>query len=40
MSEVDESFSYTTLFLLRINLLFGNRRELSLVKVLEGRRVL
>ena len=40
MCEVDESFSYTTLFLLRINLLFANKRELPLVKAIEGRRVL
>ena len=40
MHEVDESFSYTTLFLLRINLLFGNKNSLSLIQAIEGRRVL
>lgn len=40
MQEVSESFTYTTLFLLRLNLLFGNKREISLIEALEGRRVL
>ena len=40
MQEVDDSFSYTTLFLLKLNLLFKNKREISLKKVIEGRRVL
>ena len=40
MLEVNESFAYTTLFLLRLNLLFNNKREISLIEALEGRRVL
>ena len=40
MMEVDESFTYTTLFLLRLNLLFNNKSEISLIEALEGRRVL
>ena len=40
MQEVNESFSYTTLFLLKLNLLFGDKREISLIEALEGRRVL
>ena len=40
MYEIDESFTYTTLFLLRINLLFNDKRSISLVEALEGRRVL
>lgn len=40
MQEVEESFSYTTLFLLRINLLFGEKRNLPLVNAIEGRRIL
>ena len=40
MYEIDESFSYTTLFMLKLNLVFGNKRNLSLIEALEGRRVL
>ncbi len=40
MYEIDESFTYTTLFLLRINLLFNDKRSISLIEALEGRRVL
>ena len=40
MHEVDESFTYTTLFLLRLNLLFNDKRSISLIEALEGRRVL
>lgn len=40
MYEIDENFTYTTLFLLRINLLFNDKRSISLVEALEGRRVL
>ena len=40
MYEIDESFTYTTLFLLRINLLFNNKRRISLIEALEGRRML
>lgn len=40
MYEIDESFTYTTLFLLRINLLFNNKRSISLIEALEGRRIL
>ncbi len=40
MQEVDDSFSYTVLFLLKLNLLFKNKRQISLKKAIEGRRVL
>jgi len=40
MHEIDESFTYTTLFLLRINLLFNDKRSISLIEAIEGRRVL
>ena len=40
MNEIDESFSYTTLYLLRNNLLFNNKRSISLIEALEGRRIL
>ena len=40
MQEIDESFAYTTLFLLRLNLLFAGKREISLIEALEGRSVL
>lgn len=40
MNEIDESFSYTTLFMLKLNLLFGNKRSLTLIEALEGRRVI
>ena len=40
MYEIDENFSYTTLFMLKLNLVFGNKRNLSLIEALEGRRVL
>ena len=40
MHEVDESFTYTTLFLLRLNLLFNDKRSISLIEALEGRRVI
>ena len=40
MYAIDESFTYTTLYLLRINLLFNDKRSISLIEALEGRRIL